>query len=274
MIEGASKCEQLQIPPHLVKYLGKTFNTWYPAIQSLENIQFKPLVESFKISQANSDALLEIYSDLQENDMFYGLWRRKAKYTETNTALSYEQIGMWGRATQMYEAAQIKARSGALPYNESEYSLWEDHWVICTQKLQQWDILAELAKHENFTDLLLECGWRVADWSADKDALESSIKTLWMFPRLVDKYLNVLVSAKLCNADRKLQDVYRQCDAGFQLALRKWSQLPLDLLEHIYHCCTHSNNMWNFLRPVAFIPLYIRQLLPTLTQNPMTSRAF
>lgn len=230
LIEGASKCEQLQIPPHLVKYLGKTFNTWYPAIQSLENIQFKPLVESFKISQANSDALLEIYSDLQENDMFYGLWRRKAKYTETNTALSYEQIGMWGRATQMYEAAQIKARSGALPYNESEYSLWEDHWVICTQKLQQWDILAELAKHENFTDLLLECGWRVADWSADKDALESSIKNVMDVPTPRRQVFETFLCLQsYATQTEKLQDVYRQCDAGFQLALRKWSQLPTRL---------------------------------------------
>lgn len=230
LVDGASKCEQLQLPPHLVKYLGKTFNCWYPAIQSLENIHLRPLVDSTKISQANSDALLEMYADLQENDMFYGLWRRRAKYTETNTALSYEQIGMWGRASQMYEAAQIKARSGTLPYNESEYSLWEDHWIICTQKLQQWDILAELAKHEGFTDLLLECGWRVADWAADKEPLESSIKTVMDAPTPRRQVFETFLCLQgYATQTDQLQDVYKHCEAGFQLALRKWSQLPTRL---------------------------------------------
>jgi len=26
-------------------------------------------------------------------------------------------------------AAQVKARSGSLPYAEAEYALWEEHWI-------------------------------------------------------------------------------------------------------------------------------------------------
>ena len=44
---------------------------------------------------------------------------------------------MWQQAQQMHEAAQIKARTGGIPFTESEYSVWEDHWVMCAQKLQQ-----------------------------------------------------------------------------------------------------------------------------------------
>jgi phosphatidylinositol kinase/protein kinase (PI-3 family) len=58
-------------------------------------------------------------------------------FAESNVAVSFEQNGMWQQAEHMYEAAQAKARSGAMPYTESEYSLWEDHWVMCAQKLQQ-----------------------------------------------------------------------------------------------------------------------------------------
>lgn len=230
LLAGASQCEQLQLPPLLVKYLGKTYNAWYPSIQILENIAHKPMSESSKISQVNSDALIEMYAGLQEDDMFYGLWRRRSKYTETNTALSYEQVGLWGRAIQMYEAAQIKARSGALPYNESEYSLWEDHWILCAQKLQQWDILAELAKHEGFTDLLLECGWRVADWTADKEPLELSIKTVMDVPTPRRQVFETFLYLQgYANRTETAQEVYKYCDEGIQLALRKWSSLPTRL---------------------------------------------
>lgn len=227
LLDGVSHCEQLQISPLLVKYLGKTYNAWYPSIQILENISSKPLTENFKISQVNLDALIEMYAGLQEDDMFYGQWRRRSKYTETNTALSYEQAGLWSRAIQMYENAQIKARSGALPYNESEYSLWEDHWIICAQKLQQWDILVELAKHEGFTDLLLECGWRAADWTADKEPLEQSIKAVMDVPTPRRQVFETFLYLQgYANDTEKPQEVYKYCDEGIQLALRKWSSLP------------------------------------------------
>lgn len=225
LLEGASKFEQL--PPHLVKYLGKSFNSWYPAIKNLESIYHKPLTDSTKTSQSNLDALAEMYAGLQEDDMFYGLWRRRAKYSETNTAVSYEQCGLWGRAMQMYENAQIKARSGALPYSEAEYAVWEDHWILCAQKLQQWEILTELAKHEAFTDLLLECGWRVADWTADKEPLEQSIKTVMDVPTPRRQIFETFLCLQgYAQKTENFQDLSKNCDEGIQLALRKWNSLP------------------------------------------------
>lgn len=50
---------------------------------------------------------------------------------------SWEQIGQWSQAQVLYESAQITARSGAIPFTESEMALWEDHWIITAQKLQQ-----------------------------------------------------------------------------------------------------------------------------------------
>ncbi|CAN6608795.1 transcription-associated protein 1 [Trichomonascus vanleenenianus] len=226
LLEGCGAAKE-HLPPHLVKFLGQQFNGWYSAIQIMEQIESNPHTDSAKVAESNLDALVEMYAGLQENDMFYGLWRRRAKYTETNTGLSYEQCGMWSRALQMYEAAQIKARSGVLPYGESEYYLWEDHWILCTQKLQQWEILTELAKHEGFTDLLLECGWRVADWTADKEPLEQSIKTVMDVPtprrQVFETFLCLQAYGQKAES---IQDLSRYCDEGIQLALRKWYGLP------------------------------------------------
>ncbi|GMF97155.1 unnamed protein product [[Candida] boidinii] len=122
MLEAAGKCHDLHLPPHLVKYLGTNYNSWYSGIRILEEIEDHAATENPKIRETNRDALVEMYSSLQEDDMFYGLWRRRAKYFETNAALSYEQIGLWDQAIKLYENAQIKARSGVLPYSESEYA--------------------------------------------------------------------------------------------------------------------------------------------------------
>ncbi|GME74767.1 unnamed protein product [[Candida] boidinii] len=151
MLEAAGKCQDLHLPPHLVKYLGANYNSWYSGIRILEEIEEHAATENPKIRETNRDALVEMYSSLQDDDMFYGLWRRRAKYFETNAALSYEQIGLWDQAIKLYENAQIKARSGVLPYSESEYAVWEDNWILCAEKLQHWDILTELAKHEDYS---------------------------------------------------------------------------------------------------------------------------
>ena len=41
----------------------------------------------------------------------------------------------------MYESAQQGTHSGTLPYAESEYIFWEDHWILAQEKLQQWELL-------------------------------------------------------------------------------------------------------------------------------------
>lgn len=227
LLDSISRVESLELPPHLVKYLAISYNSWYQCIKILESAPLNASIDNSRILEANEDALLELYINLQEEDMFHGLWRRRAKYTETNVALSYEQVGLWDKAQQLYEVAQVKARSGALPYSEVEYALWEDNWIICAEKLQNWDILTELAKHEGFTDLLLECGWRVADWSADREALEQSVKSVMDVPtprrQMFETFLALQNFADTRKGD---QDVRRLCDEGIQLSLHKWASLP------------------------------------------------
>ena len=41
------------------------------------------------------DSLAELYSLLQEEDMWAGLWQKRCKFPETATAIAYEQHGFF-----------------------------------------------------------------------------------------------------------------------------------------------------------------------------------
>ena len=240
---------KIKIPPHVVKWLAKTYNCWYVAAHYLEESANNPLVDTPLIRESTLDALVELYASLEETDLFYGTWRRRCQYVETNAALSYEQIGVWDQAQKLYEQAQIKARTGSLPFSQGEYMLWEDHWVICAQKLQQWDILADFAKHENFNDLYLEATWREYEsWqnpsNADKrDQLDSVIKGVADAPTPRRLFFQAFMSLlKVHSKAETGTDFQRVCDEAIQLSIRKWHQLPksitnahVPLLESFQH---------------------------------------
>jgi transformation/transcription domain-associated protein len=227
LLEGIGRCEDLQLPPFAVECLASNFNAWLQGIHILENIEEQSLNGNADVREVTQDALAKLYATLKEDDMFYGLWRRRAKYSETINALSFEQIGLWDRAQQLYETAQIKARSGALPYGESEYALWEDHWILCAEKLQHWDILTDLARHESFSDLLLECGWRVADWYNDRETLDQTVKNVMDVPTPRRQIFETFLCLQgFAQEKETMSDLSRYCDEGIQLALRKWHGLP------------------------------------------------
>ncbi|KAM0751100.1 hypothetical protein T439DRAFT_380110 [Meredithblackwellia eburnea MCA 4105] len=232
LLAGALACSPVvSLPPHLVRYLGKTFNAWHTGIELLQEGLENPKEEE-SIRETTMDALAETYSELSEDDLLYGLWRRRAGYNETNAAISWEQIGQWGQAQVLYESAQITARSGVLPFTESEMALWEDHWIITAQKLQQWDVLSDLAKNEGNKELLLECAWRLSDWSSDREAVESYVEAMSPVAtprrRIFEAYIALLkVQLTKPPDDVNAKKMFNKlCDEGIQLSLRKWYYLP------------------------------------------------
>ncbi|PGH00581.1 hypothetical protein AJ80_09152 [Polytolypa hystricis UAMH7299] len=231
LLEGVIKAKpRFKIPPHVMKYLSRTYDAWYTAAASLEESAISPIIDTPAVRESNLDALVEIYAGLQEDDLFYGTWRRRCKFVETNAALSYEQQGLWDKAQQLYESAQIKARTGAVPFSQGEYFLWEDHWIICAQKLQQWEILSDFAKHENFNDLLLEATWRNLDsWKDEphREQLDSLIKSVSDAPTPRRTFFQAFMSLlKFHNKQEGPQDFNNICDEAIQLSIRKWHQLP------------------------------------------------
>ena len=221
---------RFKLPPHVLKFLSKTYDAWYIALNALEESAITPLIDTQAVRESNMDALLETYSALQEEDLFYGAWRRRCKFVETNAALSYEQNGMWSKAQSLYENAQIKARTSALPFSQGEYMLWEDHWVLCAQRLQQWDILSDFARHENFNDLLLEASYRNYDlWTKPEslDNIGQIVKAVSDAPTprriFFQSFLSLL---KFHDKSESQADFNKVCDEAMQLSIRKWHQLP------------------------------------------------
>lgn len=244
LLEGAVRAKpRFKLPPHVMKFLSRTYDAWYIVAMALEESAISPVIDTPKVRESNLDALVEIYAGLQEEDLFYGTWRRRCKFVETNAALSYEQNGMWERAQQLYELAQIKARTGAVPFSPAEYYLWEDHWIICAEKLQQWDILSDFAKHENFNDLLLESTWRnIETWQveANREQIDSIIKSVSDAPTPRRLYFQAFMSLLKFHAKQETpQEFHSACDDAIQLTIRKWHQLPkritnahIPILEH------------------------------------------
>ncbi|KAJ6438408.1 spo12 family domain-containing protein [Purpureocillium lavendulum] len=231
LIEGVAKnWPECKLPPHVLKFEAKTYDTWYAALIQLENAAIHCQSDSPTVRESNLDALIDLYAALREEDLFYGTWRRRCQYVETNAGLSYEQNGMWDKAQKLYEAAQLKARTGVLPFSQAEYMLWEDHWILCAQKLQQWEILQDFAKHENLQDLLLECAWRNTDMWQDaqhREALDNVIKGVMDAPTPRRAFFQAFMSLlKFHNQQETIVDFARVCDEAIQLSIRKWHQLP------------------------------------------------
>ena len=232
------------LPPLLIKYLSKSFNAWYVGLEILSKLSdvYRP---DDGLRDSCTNALSELYAELAEEDMFYGLARGRCAFPETTAALTYEQNGQWPKAIEMYEQAQLKARNGLLPFTEEEYCFWEDHWVLSAQKLQNWESLTDLARVDQDSDLLLECAWRLSDWSsADREMIETNINRVADVPTPRRKTFEAFTSLLKSHLAREPPNEFvRIVDEAQQVTLRKWVSLPshitaahLSLLQMFQQC--------------------------------------
>ncbi|EJD48939.1 hypothetical protein AURDEDRAFT_150681 [Auricularia subglabra TFB-10046 SS5] len=233
LLEGIHACSpSITLPPFLVKYLGKTFGAWHIAIAMLEHSIDYTFQDEDTLRQTCVDSLIELYADIAEDDMFYGAWRTRHLYPDTNQAIIFEQHGMWSLALQHYESAMIKARTGAQNYTEQEYSMWEDHYILALQKLQVWDVLRDFAKNLDDKDLWLEAMWRQgSDWSRDRDLIEGELSQLSDVATPRRKVFEAFIALqKAYGTDpTKGGDFPKLLDEAMQLTLRKWVSLPANL---------------------------------------------
>lgn len=228
------------LPPHLVKYLAKTFGAWHIGTEILESSLHYVREDEIVLRDTVYDTLAELYAELAEEDVFYGLWRRRSLYPDTNAGIAFEQAGMWEQASFMYESSQNRARAGILPFSEAEFCLWEDHWILAAEKLQQWDTLFELGKSEGNVDLQLESAWRTKDWVDQRPEMENYVNQLREVAtprrRVYEAFLALL---KVPGAIDKNTEFTKILEDAMQLTLRKWVTLPqqfsaahIPLLQH------------------------------------------
>ena len=235
LLTAANACSPpMMLPPHLVKYLAKTHGAWYAGFEILQSMN-RAIEDDPSVRDTVYDSLAELYAEMAEDDLFYGLWRRRCLHLETNIGISFEQNGMWEQAATMYENAQTKSRSGNLPFSEQEYCFWEDHWILSAEKLQQWDILCEFARSEGNQELALEGAWRIKDWAENRETLEEQVNSLPEVAtprrRVFEAFIALL---KMPAAVDKNTEFTKILEDAMQLSLRKWVALPPQLtLAHV-----------------------------------------
>ncbi|KAB0398761.1 hypothetical protein E2I00_004750, partial [Balaenoptera physalus] len=235
-VEAMSQCvPPIPIRPCVLKYLGKTHNLWFRSTLMLEHqafekglsLQIKPkqtteFYEQESITppqQEILDSLAELYSLLQEEDMWAGLWQKRCKYSETATAIAYEQHGFFEQAQESYEKAMDKAkkeheRSNASPAIFPEYQLWEDHWIRCSKELNQWEALTEYGQSKGHINPYL------VEVSCPKEMA-------WK----VNMYRGYLA---ICHPEeQQLSFIERLVEMASSLAIREWRRLP-HVVSHVH----------------------------------------
>lgn len=228
LLAGLQQCTpDIILPPHLVKYLAKTFGAWHISLEILGSaLEYVPHDEP-TARDIVYDSLAEIYAELAEDDMLYGIWRRRSVHAETNAGIAFEQNGMWDQTAAVYETALMKAKMGTIHFAEPEYCLWEDHWVLAQEKLQQWEILYELGRNDNNHELILESAWRFKNWSENREAIEEQVRQLPEVAtprrRVFESFLSLLKSPHLLEKNMEFQKLLED---AMQITLRKWVSLP------------------------------------------------
>ena len=249
-IEGLSRCvPSVPIKPCLMRYLGKSHNIWHRMILLLEQVAFHPstmnqlktrreAADCYEFEPVNSPqeeslaALAEMYAALKEEDLCAGLWAKRAKYPETVIAISCEQHGLFERAQGAYELAMSKCRADysthSIPHSlQGECKLWEEHWIRCSQELNQWDLLLEYGNANGCHHplLVLEATWRVPNWTLMKQVLtQVEMACPQELAWKVNLYRGYLA---ICHPEEHhLNLVERLVEVASGLCIKQWRRLP------------------------------------------------
>lgn len=103
--EGPEPAQQAQAQHRVLRtgeHHAAAAGTMTPATQKLASSRFAAPFSRFvcqrcsvSFPQEILDSLAELYSLLQEEDMWAGLWQKRCKFPETATAIAYEQHGFF-----------------------------------------------------------------------------------------------------------------------------------------------------------------------------------
>jgi transformation/transcription domain-associated protein len=113
---------------------------------------------------------------VNEEDMMFGLWRKRCTTEVTRAALSLVQAGQLDRAEEVLgETMRMMAHGGMINVqpSRSESSLWVDQWISCAKALNHWDLLLEYSRATEQVELQADCLWRLQEWQPLKELLTS-----------------------------------------------------------------------------------------------------
>ncbi|KZV22547.1 transformation/transcription domain-associated protein-like [Dorcoceras hygrometricum] len=210
---------QPRMPSELIKYIGKTYNAWHIALGLLESH-----VMLFLNETKCSESLAELYRLLNEEDMRYGLWKKRSITSETRSGLSLVQHGYWQQAQSLFYQAMVKATQGTYSNTvpKAEMCLWEEQWLHCATQLSQWDALSEFGKFVDNYEILLDSLWKQPDWVYLRDQVipKAQVEETPKL-RIIQAYFSL--HEKNINGVQEAENIVGK---GVDLALEQWWQLP------------------------------------------------
>ena len=212
-----------KLPPYLLAKTAQWFGAWHACI----------LLLSREDRDDGQDVLLDLHRKLGLTDQFYGLARRGAQLGESVIALSLGHDSRIPEEQAVLESFQQRALNGQVPYVDAEYSLWEREWAECARRMQQWDLLAEVAKTDDDAFLQLEALWRLGDWSSP-EVLQNAhglVKSIHkQHPHAhglkLKIYEGILLLGQIGDLADRASIFQTYAEEAWALALREWKALP------------------------------------------------
>jgi transformation/transcription domain-associated protein len=237
LLEGVSKCEpSISISPEMLKFLGKSFNAWSIAIPMMEK-ELQALITNGLFDERTErfcNSLAELYRVLSEEDMLCGIWNNHDISDITKFIFSLEQQGKWSETQEALKHAMysLQKSSTSKRLTHSELSIWEEHWLTCAKKLQQWDELTKYAKQSSSAGLMLECYWKNGNWK--------QMKELFSKHPVAENQMMRIYHISVAIMENKEKEALEHFQQASQLALQRWCALPSFL------CSTHIGMLHNF----------------------------
>ena len=191
------------------------------------------------VGQEALDCLSELYELLKEEDLWGGLWSKRAKHIETVAAIQLEQQGFFEQAQANYELAFDKIKSDfsscvSPVAHKSEYMLWEKHWIRCSKELNQWETLMEYGQTKGCLNplLVLESSWRLPNWQVMKDYL---FQVEHNCPKeIMPKVALYKGFAYISDpTEHHLSNVDRMAEAASTFCIKEWRRLP-PIVSHVH----------------------------------------
>ena len=86
-------------------------------------------------------ALAELYGLLSEEDAHFATIKELFHSEETQIGVSLQQFGFYPIAQNVYFDSLSKAQqlTTSSPIGAEEFSMWEQEWINCAKKLNQWE---------------------------------------------------------------------------------------------------------------------------------------
>ncbi|EPR79717.1 PIK-related kinase [Spraguea lophii 42_110] len=140
---------------------------------------------------------------VMETDIYYSYTQSTAKYQTTKDALYLGQLDKVEEAQEKIEQIQERAGNGEYSFDKGEFELWKNEWVSCAKKLQQWDLVQEVANIMGDVDLNLEATLKLpnsfleCDMTKAKTLLDVKNDKSNIYRALINEDIDELIETKI-----------------------------------------------------------------------------